>query len=107
MFTFRSHKLSRTTLKQSAKISIDERHKWEFVASRTPSDFRISDKFLKDLLQVLNTLDEGMPAQDVLSTFEDDLRDSQECEDEMRHGYEDEMRHDFEGEMRREYEGYY
>jgi hypothetical protein len=38
-------------------------------------------------------------AQDVLSAFEDNLRDFQE--------YEDEMRRDYEDEMRREYEGYY
>lgn len=38
-------------------------------------------------------------AQDVLAAFEDDLRDFQE--------YEHEMRRDFEDEMRREYEGYY
>jgi hypothetical protein len=44
-------------LKQSAKVSIDERHKWEYVATRTPPDLRYSDKFLKDLLQVINTLD--------------------------------------------------
>lgn len=46
-------------------------------------------------------------AQDVLSAFEDELRDFQEYEDEVRRSYEDEMRHDFEDEMRREYEGYY
>lgn len=46
-------------------------------------------------------------AQDVLSAFEDDLRDFQDYEDQMRRDYEDELRRDFEDEMRREYEGYY
>jgi hypothetical protein len=53
--------------------------------------------------------------QDVLSAFEDDLRDFQEYknevhrdyEDEMRREFEDEMRREYEDEMRREYEGYY
>lgn len=45
--------------------------------------------------------------QDVLSAFEDDLRDFQEYEDEMVRDFEDEMRRDFEEEVRREYEGYY
>lgn len=61
-------------LKQSAKVSIDERHKWEFVASRTPSDFRISDKFLKDLLQVLNTLDAAGEAVLELGNAQDSAR---------------------------------
>jgi hypothetical protein len=49
-------------LKQSARMSIDERHKWEFVAARTPSDLKFSERFLKDLLQVINTLDAASEA---------------------------------------------